>query len=122
MSKYDLKCFKCCHAELCLELRGGADLEIAAATCGHYREMVELPKKFWIVFDVPGFYNIVEYDVDRVSYAGGKLDRLWGHHGNNKETVYRADFLRTVFFTEQGAKDGLEALIEERRQDEAGRD
>lgn len=115
MSKYDLKCFKCCHTELCLESKGEADLEVAAVTCRHYREMVELPKKFWIVFDVPGFYNIIEYDVDRVSYTEGKLDRLWGHHGSNKDTVYRADFGRTVFFSESGAKNGLEALIEERR-------
>ena len=82
-------------------------------------DTVQIPRKFWLVFNVPGFYNIVEYDVDRVSYAGGKLDRLWGHHGNNKETVYRADFLRTVFFTEQGAKDGLEALIQHNISDNA---
>lgn len=97
-----------------MEIRGGADMAIAAPECNHYREMVELPKKFWILFDVPGFYSIVEYDVDRVSYVDGNLDRLWGHHGANKDTVYRADFGRTVFFSEADAKTGLENLIKER--------
>ena len=111
------KCLNCVHVDLCLENRGGADLDIAVADCRHFKDskgVIELPKKFWILFDVPGFYNIVEYDVDRVSYADGKLDRLWGHHGSNKDTEFRKDFGTLVFFSEADAKTGLENLIKER--------
>ena len=112
---YELKCVKCIHACLCMQNRGGADLDIAAAGCQHFKEAVELPKKFWIAFNVPGFCGVVEYDVDRVLYVRGELDRLWGENENHKDTVYKADFGRTVFFSREEAKAGLNKLIEERR-------
>lgn len=112
---YDLKCVKCIHADLCMQNRGGADLDIAAADCQHFKEAVELPKKFWIAFNVPGFCGVVEYDVDRVLYVRGELDRLWGENENHKDTVYKADFGRTVFFSREEAKAGLNKLIDERR-------
>ncbi len=79
------------------------------------KNLVELPEKFWIVFNVPGFYHIIEYDVDRVLFDQGKLSRLWGTSKHQKDTVYAADFNRTVFFSREDAEAGLNKLIEERR-------
>jgi hypothetical protein len=111
----DLKCTKCVHGEICMQRMGGADLTVAVADCQHFKEAVELPKKFWIVFNVPGFYHITEYDVDRVLFDQGKLSRLWGTSKHQKDTVYAADFGRTVFFSQEEAEAGLNKLIEERR-------
>jgi hypothetical protein len=97
---------------------GGTDLTIAVADCKHFKEAVELPKKLWIVFNVPGFYHITEYDVDRILFDQGKLSRLWGTSKHQKDTVYAADFNRTVFFSEEAAKLGLEKLIKEYRNEE----
>ena len=113
------KCVRCVHNELCMQNRGGADLDIASADCIHFKEAVELPKKFWIVFNVPGFYHITEYYVDRVLFDHGELSRIWGTSKHQKDTVYSADFGRTVFFSEEAAKVGLEKLIEEYHNEEA---
>lgn len=118
---YNLKCTKCIHAELCLQNRGGADLDIAAADCQHFKDasnIIELPKKFWLVFNVPGFYNITEYDVDRISVADGVIDKMWGSNKTSKEVVYKEHFGSLVFFSEEAAKLGLEKLIEEYRNEE----
>ncbi len=114
----DLKCTKCVHGEICMQRMGGADLTIAVADCPHFKEAVELPKKFWIAFNVPGFCGVVEYDVDRVLYVRGELDRLWGENENHKDIVYKADFGRTVFFSREDAEAGLNKLIEETRFEE----
>ena len=111
----DLKCTKCVHGEICMQRMGGVDLTVAVADCPHFKEAVELPKKFWIVFNVPGFYHITEYDVDRALFEYGKLSRLWGTSKHQKDTVYAADFGRTVFFAQEEAEAGLNKLIEERR-------
>lgn len=111
----DLKCTKCVHGEICMQRMGGADLTIAVADCKYFKEAVELPKKFWIVFNVPGFYHITEYTVDRALFDQGKLSRLWGTSKHQKDTVYAADFGRTVFFSEEAAEVGLKKLVEERR-------
>jgi hypothetical protein len=79
---------------------------------------IELPKKFWIVFNVPGFYNIKEYDVDRISIANGVIDKMWGSNKTSKEVVYKEHFGSLVFFSEEAAKLGLEKLIEEYRNEE----
>ena len=80
--------------------------------------IVELPEKFYIVFDVPGFYNIVEYEVERVSYYKGSLDKMWGISKHSKDVAYAADFGRTVFFTKEAAEAGLEKFIKERRNEQ----
>jgi len=117
----ELKCTKCIHAELCMQNRGGADLDIAAVDCQHFKDastIIELPKKFWLVFNVPGFYNITEYDVDRISVANGVIDKMWGSNKTSKEVVYKEHFGSLVFFSEESAKLGLEKLIEEYRNEE----
>jgi hypothetical protein len=114
----DLKCTKCVHGEICMQRMGGADLAVAVADCQHFKEAVELPKKFWILFNISGFCDIVEYDVDRVLYVRGDLDRLWGENENHKDTVYKADFGKTVFFSREAAKAALDKLIEERHLEE----
>jgi hypothetical protein len=82
------------------------------------KNLVELPEKFWIVFNVPGFYHITEYDVDKALFDQGKLSRLWGTSKHQKDTVYAADFGRTVFFSEEAAEVGLEKLIEENNRED----
>lgn len=117
----ELKCTKCIHAELCMQNKGGADLDIAADDCRHFKDasiVIELPKKFWLVFNVPGFYNITEYDVDRISVANGVIDKMWGSNKTSKEVVYKEHFGSLVFFSEEAAKLGLEKLIEEYRNEE----
>jgi hypothetical protein len=111
----DLKCTKCVHGEICMQRMGGADLTVAVADCKHFKENQTIPEKFWIVFNVPGFYHTTEYDVDRALFDHGKLSRLWGTSKHQKDTVYAADFGRTVFFTLEEAEAGLKKLIEERR-------
>lgn len=115
---YNLKCTKCIHADLCMQNRGGADLAIAAADCQHFKDasnIIELPKKFWLAFNVPGFYHITEYDVDRISVANGVIDKMWGSNKTSKEVVYKEHFGSLVFFSEEAAKLGLKKLIEEYR-------
>jgi hypothetical protein len=101
-----------------MQNRGGADLDIAAADCQHFKDVssvIELPKKFWLAFNVPGFYHITEYDIDRISISHGKIDMIWGTSKHQKGVVYATDFGRLVFFSEEAAKAGLNKLIEERR-------
>ena len=76
---------------------------------------IELPEKFYIVFDVPGFYVITEYEVERVSYYKGSLDKMWGKSKHSTDVAYAVDIGRTVFFTLEEAEVGLEKLIKERR-------
>ncbi len=111
----DLKCVSCIHNEICMKNLGGADLDLAASDCVHFKEAVELPKKFWILFDVPGFYDITEYDVERVLYTKGKIEKMWGESRHSKDVAFAADFGRTVFFSREAARNALSALIESRR-------
>lgn len=109
------KCLACIHAPVCANNLGGADLAIAAADCKHFKDasnIIELPKKFWLIFNVPGFYTITEYDVDRISVANGVIDKMWGSNKTSKEVVYKEHFGSLVFFSEEAAKLGLEKLIE----------
>ncbi len=115
------KCMRCIHNELCTQNHGGADLDIAADDCRHFKDagdILEMPKKFWLIFNVPGFYTITEYDIDRISISHGKIDKIWGTSNHQKDVVYAADFGRLVFFSEGAAKLGLEKLIEENRNEE----
>lgn len=113
----DLQCFSCVHAPVCANNLGGADLDLASKDCKNYLPdltTVQLPTKFYIVFNVPGFYNITEYQVECVSYKHGKLDKMWGVSKHSKEVAYANDIGITVFFTEPEAKAGMEKLIKER--------
>jgi hypothetical protein len=52
----------CIHAPVCANNLGGADLTIAGKNCSFYiPAYTEIPQKFYIVFNVPGFYDITEY-------------------------------------------------------------
>ena len=114
----ELKCTKCIHADLCMENRGGADLDIAAVDCQHFKDIstvIGLPKKFWLVFNVPGFYNITEYTADKMFISHGKIEKIWGTSKHQKDVVYAEDFGRLVFFSEEAAKTALEKIIADRR-------
>lgn len=98
---YELKCVKCIHACLCMQNMGGADLDIAAAGCQHFKDasnIIELPEKFWVAFNVHGFYHITEYNVDRISISHGKIEKIWCTSNHQKDVVYAEDFGRLVFF------------------------
>ena len=115
------KCLTCIHAPVCVNNLGGADLDVVGNDCKHYKPNIEpmiLPTQFFIVFDVPGFYDIVEYEVERVSYFRGALDKMWGISKHSKDVAYAIDIGRTVFFTREDAEAGLEKLIRERRCEE----
>ncbi len=114
------KCFTCIHSPICVNNLGGADLDIVGVDCKHYKPNIDpmvLPTKFYIVFDTSNFYDIVEYEVERVSYFKGSLDKLWGISKYDKDVAYAVDIGRTVFFTEEEAEAGLRKLIEERQND-----
>ena len=117
----DHKCMSCVHSPVCANNLGGADLDIAAVDCQHFKDastVIELPKKFWLVFNVPGFYNITEYTADKMFISHGKIEKIWGTSKHQKDVVYAEDFGRLVFFSEEAAKLGLEKLIEEYRNEE----
>jgi hypothetical protein len=81
-------------------------------------DTVKIPRKFWLIFNVPGLYNISEYNVDRTSVVNGVIDKMWGSNKTSKEVVYKEHFGSLVFFSEESAKLGLEKLIEEYRNEE----
>ena len=115
----DHKCMSCIHAPVCANNLGGADLDITAVDCAHFKDassIIELPKKFWLIFNVPGFYNITEYTADKMFISHGKIEKIWGTSKHQKDVVYAEDFGRLVFFSEEAAKLGLEKLIEEYRE------
>ena len=112
------KCMKCFHAELCTRYICGANLDLAAADCRYFKEIdtiIEMPKKFWLVFNVPGFYDITEYGIDKVLIEHGKISKMWGTSKHSKDVVYAEDFGRLVFFSREAAEAGLKKLIEENK-------
>lgn len=112
------KCMNCIHAPVCTNNLGGADLDIVGTNCPNYLPadgVVQLPTKFYIIFNVPGFYNITEYKVDRVSYSKGLLDKMWGSSKHDKAVAYSVDIGRLVFFTREEAEAGMQKLIEEHK-------
>ena len=74
-----------------------------------------LPEKCWIIFDMPGFYEIYEYKVDRVSFAKGKIDKLWCSREHEGTVVTSHDLDRTVFFSKEAASNALTEIITQRR-------
>ena len=112
------KCLTCIHAPVCANNLGGVDLDVVGADCRNYlptSKVVQLPTKFYIIFNVPGFYNITEYAVDRVSYSKGQLDKMWGSSKHDKAVAHSVDIGRLVFFAREEAEAGLERLIKEYR-------
>lgn len=111
----DLLCKTCVHSGLCMQNLGGANLDLASDRCPHYSEAVEIPKKVWIIFDVPGFYDIIEYKVYRTLFEGNQLIKIWGESRHQKDVAYAKDFNKLVFFSEEAAKTALEKIITDRR-------
>ena len=109
----DLKCTKCIHSELCMQRLGGTDLTIAVTDCEHFKEAVVLPEKCWLIFDVPGFYDINEYQIERVTYYKGALEKIWATDGHSTIIANADDNL--LFFDFEEAKMALAKLIEDRR-------
>ena len=110
------KCMTCIHSLVCTNNLGGADLDLVSQDCTNYlpaNTLVQLPTKFYIVFNVPGFYNITEYEVERVSYSKGLLDKMWGVSKHGKDVAHAIDIGRLVFFTREAAEAGMQKLIEE---------
>ena len=78
-------------------------------------KMAGIPEHFWLIFDVPGFYDIVEYKTERVDYLHGKLHQIWGYHNQQSVVAYSHDFDRTVFFSKKAAQEALNKMIQEQR-------
>ena len=111
----DHKCMSCGHSPVCANNLGGADLDIVGKDCSFYLPAcVEIPQKFYIVLDVPGFYDITEYRTEKVLYSNdGRIEKIWGKSAHSSDIAHAADFGRTVFFNRAAAEDGLKRLIEE---------
>ena len=110
----DLKCRTCIHLKICGQNLGGLDLTMAAADCKNYDDISGFmpPKKFWRLFDVPGFFDIVEYTLLEACYSEGELALVEGTTGRNWCTAGRAEFNKTVFFSKEAATAELNRLKE----------
>ena len=119
----DLKCLSCSRASKCFAQMGGPNLTLANSDSAHFdlintqevSEQVTVPKRFWIFFNVPGFYDIACYEVDRALYVKGELERVWGTNGKNNVVAYKTDFGRTVFFSYAEARNAEEAMTQLRK-------
>lgn len=119
----DLKCLSCTKASKCFAQMGGPNLTLANSDCEYFdlirtpelAENIAVPKRFWIFFNVPGFYDIACYEVDRALYVKGELDKVWGTNGKNNVVAYKTDFGRTVFFSYAEAKNAEDAVIQLRK-------
>lgn len=111
----DHKCMSCIHSPVCANNLGGADLDIVGKDCAFYLPAcAEIPQKFYIVLDVPGFYDITEYLTEKVLYSvDGRIEKIWGKSAHSSDIAHAADFGRTVFFNRAVAEDGLKRLMEE---------
>ena len=111
----DHKCMSCIHSPVCANNLGGADLDIVGKDCTFYLPAcAEIPQKFYIVLDVPGFYDITEYRTEKVLYSvDGQIEKIWGKSTHSSDIAHAADFGRTVFFNRAVAEDGLKKLMKE---------
>lgn len=102
------------------------DLMSFSSDCGDLLEYLEktqepgyqlssIPEKCWIIFDMPGFYDIYEYEVDRVSFVKGKIDKLWCSREHEGTVVTSHDLDRVVFFSKEAASNALTEIIKQRR-------
>lgn len=113
----DHKCMSCSHSPVCANTLGGADLDIVGKDCSFYSPAyTEIPQKFYIILNVPGFYDITEYLTEKVLYTNdGRIEKIWGKSAHSSDIAHAADFGRTVFFNRAVAEDGLKRLIEEHK-------
>jgi hypothetical protein len=79
-----------------------------------------IPDKCWIIFDMPGFYDIYEYEVDRVSFVKDKIDKLWCHREHEGTVVSHHDIDRVVFFSKEAASNALTEIIKQIRGEVSG--
>ena len=115
------KCLACIHAKVCVNNLGGADLDVVGDDCPHYAPNIEpfrLPTVFYQICDVPGFQGIVEFQVERVDYVYGDLNEMWGFTRTSQTVVSAKDIGKTVFWTREEAEARINALIEERRNEQ----
>ena len=107
------------------------DLMSFSSDCGDLLEYLEktqepgyrletIPEKCWIICDMPGFYDIYEYEVDRVSFVRGRIDKLWCHREHEGTVVTSHDLNRVVFFSKEAASSTLAELIRQRRGEVSG--
>lgn len=110
----DLKCATCIHLKICGQNLGGLDLTMAAADCKNYDNITGFypPLKFWRIFDVPGFYDIIEYEITESHYQKGQLTLVEGTNGKSWCCAGKEEFNKLVFFSEADAKVGLKKLME----------
>ena len=111
------KCLACIHAKVCVNNLGGADLDIVGDDCPHYAPNIEpfrLPTVFYQICDVPGFYGIVEFQVERVDYVYGDLNEMWGFTPTSQAVVSAKDIGKTVFWARDEAQARIDFLIKER--------
>lgn len=111
----DHKCMSCIHSPVCINNLGGADLDIVGKDCSFYLPAcAEIPQKFYIILNVPGFYDITEYLTEKVLYSiDGRIEKIWGKSAHSSDIAHAADFGRTVFFNRAVAEEGLKRLMEE---------
>lgn len=112
------KCLACIHAPVCANNLGGADLDVVGNDCQHYAPNIKplvLPTKFYLICDVPGFYDITEYTVTKVVYAYGELEKMWGSNPHSSTVAYANHLGLLVFWTREEAQARIDFLIKERR-------
>ena len=108
------------------------DLMSFSSDCGDLLEYLEktqepgyrletIPEKCWIIFDTPGFYDIYEYEVDRVSFVKDKIDKLWCSREHEGTVVTSHDLNRVAFFSKEAASSALKELIMQRRGEVSGK-
>ena len=101
----DVKLF----SDACIEL-----LTYLHATVDPQKAVLGLQEKCWYLFDVPGFYDIVEYSIDRAEYYKGELVKVYASNNRNSTIIANSDD-PLLFFDYAEARDALEKLIADRR-------
>ena len=71
-----------------------------------------IPKSCWIIFDVPGFYDIYEYEIDRTVLIKDRIEKLWCHNSHDATVVSREDIGKIAFFSKDDAKKALDKIID----------
>lgn len=74
------------------------------------------PQRFWVIMDVPGFYDIMECEVDTLEYHRGRLTCITGYtvkHGNYM-VISEHEIDRIAFFSKEAASNALTEIIKQR--------
>lgn len=70
-----------------------------------------IPKKIWVLFDCPGFYEIEEYSVTKLILdVNGNIEQIWATNNSVKSIFDSKFFNKTVFFNENDAEKRLDEL------------